>query len=115
MYHQDGTSASQINIITTFSPDIIEEEIVKYLKGMKLEPKVNDKKYKISFDYEAPDENVKNKNYKVSLCIKILKANETADDQSVCIEFTKLTGQQDKYRKLVDDLKSAGCFAACIS
>lgn len=60
---------------------MIEEDIVKYLKGMKLEPKVNAKKYKISFDYEAPDENVKNKNYKVSLCIKILKANEQADDR----------------------------------
>jgi len=94
---------------------MIEEDIVKYLKGMKLEPKVNAKKYKISFDYEAPDENVKNKNYKVSLCIKILKANEQPDDQQVCIEFTKINGQQDKYRKLVDDLKSAGCFKACIS
>ena len=82
---------------------------------MKLEPKVNDKKYKISFDYEAPDENVKNKNYNVSLCIKILKASEDPEDTQVCIEFTKLKGQQDKYRKLVDDLKSAGCFKTCIS
>ena len=34
-------TSNQINIITSYNPDIIEKEIVDYLTGQKIEPKVN--------------------------------------------------------------------------
>lgn len=69
------------------NPDIIEEEITKYLVGQKIQPNVNEKKYKIKFEFEAPIEGLE-KNYKVKICIRILQA----DNDHVAIEFNKLDG-----------------------
>lgn len=111
IYDTGIETSNQINIITSYNPDIIEKEIVDYLTGQKIEPKVNEKKYKIKFDYEAPMENVKDAVFKVSICIRILKV----DENDVCVEFTKLSGPQDKYRQIVDDLKTSKCMTNVVA
>ena len=87
-FHDTGMNSNQINIITSFNPDIIEEELVTYLKGMQIDAKTSDSKYKIKFEYSAPDNNFKERNYELSICVRILKV----DEDRVCVEFNKTKG-----------------------
>ena len=65
-----------LSIITSFHPDIIEGDIIKFLIEQKITPVIDNMKYKIKFDIEAPMETLKNRNYKVSVCIRIIKCDE---------------------------------------
>jgi len=94
-----------LNVVTSFHPDIIEGDIVKYLKDQKITPKVDDKKYKIKFDFESQMDHLKIANYKISVCIRILKV----DEEHVYVEFTKLNGPLDKYTEIVKGLKTSNC------
>lgn len=69
------------------------------------------KKYKIKFDYEEKQNEDKLKNYKVTVCIRILKV----DEEQVCVEFTKENGPFDKYTLIVDDLKKSDCLAKVVA
>jgi hypothetical protein len=111
-FHDYGMQMShQVNIVTSFNPDIIEEELVNYLKGMQIEAKVSASKYKIKFDYSAPDTNFKDRNYELQICVRILKV----DEEKVCVEFNKTKGPQDKYRQIVDDLKKSKSLTSIVA
>ena len=97
--------------MTKFHPDIIEGDIVKYLEDQKISPKVDLKKYKIKFDFESQMDHLKNANYKISVCIRILKF----DEEQVIVEFTKLSGPLDKYTEIVDGLKKSNCLANVVA
>ena len=92
-----------MNVVSSFHPDLIEEDIIKYLTDQKITPKVDEKKYKIKFDFESQMDHLKNANYKISVCIRILKV----DEEKVVVEFTKLSGPLDKYTEIVEDLKKS--------
>ena len=92
-----------LNVISSFHPDLIEEDIIKYLTDQKITPKVDEKKYKIKFDFESQMDHLKNANYKISVCIRIHKVEE----EQVVVEFTKLSGPLDKYTEIVEDLKKS--------
>ena len=110
-YDGDGLPDSLLNVVTSFHPDIIEDDIIKYLSDQKITPKIDEKKYKIKFDFESQMDHLKNADYKISVCIRILKI----DDEQVCVEFTKLSGPLDKYLEIVDGLKKSNCLAKCIA
>ena len=46
--------------MTTYNPDTIEDDIIKYLTENEITPKVDSKKYKIKFDFESMNDNLKN-------------------------------------------------------
>lgn len=110
-YEGVGDQKSLLNVITSFNPDIIEGDIIKYLIDQKIAPKVDEKKYKIKFDFEAQMDHLKNKNYKISVCIRILKV----DEEKVCVEFTKLSGPLDKYTEIIEGLKTSNCLANVVA
>lgn len=53
---------------------------------MSVEPKVNESKYKVKFTYETTGQDETQQ--KIDVCVRILKV----DDEKVCVEFTKLSG-----------------------
>ena len=91
-----------LNIFSNWNPDIVEDDIYKILTDYNIDVKKNDNKYKLKFDHEGTYEEHKEKKWKLSICIRILKV----DEETVCIEFTKLSGPQDKYTDIVKNVKS---------
>jgi len=59
-YESLGNQNSLTNVMTTYNPDTIEEDIIKYLTENEITPKVDSKKYKIKFDFESMNDNLKN-------------------------------------------------------
>lgn len=74
--YEFGDQSSLLNVITSFNPDIIEGDIIKYLTDQKITPKVDPKKYKIKFEFENPMESNTSFKYKISVCIRILKVDD---------------------------------------
>jgi len=72
---------------STYNPDMIEDALVEYLKNtLKVEPKLHDKKYKTKFTIACSD-------HQIEICVRILKV----DDNRVCVEFSKLGGNQIRF------------------
>lgn len=83
---------------TTFNPDIVENAIVKHLEDLEIKYKCNKEKYKIKFDIEKTEKDIKSV---VGVCIRILKV----DDEKSVIEFTKTGGDENMYLRHFKDLK----------
>ena len=56
-------------------------------------------------------DNLKKKNYKISVCIRIMKV----DKEQVYVEFTKISGPQDKYAEIIQGLKTSNCLANVVA
>lgn len=48
--------ATNTEFFSTYNPDMIEEALLEHLKNEGIEPKVNDKKYKIKFTLTTKDQ-----------------------------------------------------------
>lgn len=85
-------------LYTTFNPDIVENAILKHLDDLEIKYKVNKDKYKIKFDIEKTEKDIKSV---VGVCVRILRV----DDEKSVIEFTKIGGDENMYLKHFKDLK----------
>lgn len=84
---------------STYSPDLIEEALVNFLRKEKVEPLVNDNKYKIKFMKEAKDELNSEQADDVEICVRILQVK---GQDMHCVEFTKMSGNQTTFLKLFE-------------
>lgn len=89
---------------STYSPDLIEEALVNFLRKEKIEPSVNKNKYKIKFKKEGKDELNAEQNDDVEMCVRILQVLDQKD--TFCVEFTKSAGNQPTFLKLFDKYKN---------
>ena len=83
---------------------MIEEHFIKFLTDGGLSYTGSDKKYKIKFTDKGKDElgsNSENEpiDYQIDVCMRISKVN----DEKVCVEFTKLSGNQTYFIKHYDN------------
>ena len=84
---------------------MIEEHFIKFLSEGGLSNIVSDKKYKIKFTDKGKDElygsndETQPIDYQIDVCMRILKVN----DEQVCVEFTKLSGNQTYFIKHYDN------------
>lgn len=68
---------------STYHPDAIEHALCQYLRNQqKIEPKVNENKYKVKFQLVTQDQGEVAQQV-TDICVRILKVN---DDMS-CVEF----------------------------
>ena len=71
---------------------MLEDAILQHLRTTaKIEPKINEDKYKIKFQLVSKDEGELQQ--VTDICIRILKVN----DETVCVEFQKLSGNQTRF------------------
>merc|ERR1719263_1123881 len=79
--------AQNTEFFSTCNPDLIEEALCEHLRNkLKVEPAVNKTKYKVKFSYESVGQDETKQN--IEVCVRILKV----DDEKVCVEFTKVSG-----------------------
>lgn len=83
--------AQNTEFFSTYNPDIIQDTIVQNLNGVGVKTLVNNDKYKIKFSMVSKDQS--GQNQEVKICCKILKV----DDERVCVEFSKLAGDQFRF------------------
>lgn len=57
---------------TSYSPDLIEEALVNYLRKEKIEPQISKNKYKIKFLKAAKDDLNAERSDDVEICVRIL-------------------------------------------
>ena len=79
-------------LFSSYHPDIIEDAILSHLRNVaKIEPKINEKKYKIKFQLVSKDQG--DQEQVTEICIRILKV----DEETICVEFQKLSGNQTRF------------------
>lgn len=88
---------------TSYSPDLIEEALVNFLRKEKIEPSINKNKYKIKFLKSAKDDLNAERNDDVEICVRILQVK---DKDIFCVEFTKISGNQQTFQKLYENYKN---------
>lgn len=59
---------------------MIEQALINFLEIIKVEPVVNEKKYKVKYTLPTADELIPN----INVCVRILYV----DDDRVCVEFS---------------------------
>ena len=85
---------------STYNPDMIEEALIEHLRNqVKIEPRVNGNKYKTKFTIASKD--MGGQDHETEICMRILKV----DEGSVCVEFSKLSGNQIRFHDHFKDLK----------
>jgi hypothetical protein len=70
-----------------------------------IKPKVNECKYKLKFNMVSKDQS--GNNQEVQMCCRILKVNE----EKVCVEFSKVGGDQFRFHKHFLDFKDKILFS----
>jgi len=95
--------SQKTQFFSDYNPDMIEEALCEYLKNqIKVDPKVNKQKYKVKFTLASKDQG--DQTHETEICVRILKVN----DSQVCVEFSKLSGNQirfhDHFRELKDNV-----------
>jgi len=84
---------------SSYTPDMIEEALLHHLKHVeKVEATVNNDKYKVKFTLVTKDSEVVQE---LKICVKILKV----DDATVCVEFSKLSGSNERFQNHYAELK----------
>ena len=92
--------ASNTEFFSTYSPEIIQDAIIMNLQKNGIKPKVNESKYKLKFNMISKDQ--AGNNQEVQMCCRILKV----DDQKVCVEFSKVAGDQFRFHQHFLDFKN---------
>ena len=87
--------ANKTEFFSSYNPDMIEEALHEHLRQKEnVEPVISDKKYKTKFTlkthYQCDQES---QVQETEMCVRILKV----DDNTVCVEFTKLKGNQTTF------------------
>lgn len=92
--------AHKTEFFSTYNPDMIEDALHEHLREKEnVEPVVNDKKYKTKFTLKTQDQGAQEQ--ETEMCVRILKA----DDSTVCVEFTKLRGNQTRFLEHFTEFK----------
>jgi serine/threonine protein kinase len=92
--------AHKTEFFSTYNPDMIEEALHEHLRQKEnVEPVVNDQKYKTKFTLKTQDQG--DQEQETEMCVRILKA----DDQTVCVEFTKIKGNQTRFLEHFTEFK----------
>ena len=90
--------ANNTEFFSTYNPDMIEEALLHHLKHEEnVEAQVNPNKYKVKFVLSTKDGEL---TQEVQICIRILKV----DDTKVCVEFSKVSGGNERYHEHYLDL-----------
>lgn len=92
--------ATTTQFFSTYNPDMIEDALKESLENQSIEPQINEKKYKMKFELQTKDQG--GQIQQIKMCVRILKV----DDQNVCVEFTKLGGDQIRYHEHFNDFKN---------
>eukprot|EP00356_Strombidium_inclinatum_P007966 CAMPEP_0170481584 /NCGR_PEP_ID=MMETSP0208-20121228/1965_1 /TAXON_ID=197538 /ORGANISM="Strombidium inclinatum, Strain S3" /LENGTH=472 /DNA_ID=CAMNT_0010754319 /DNA_START=29 /DNA_END=1447 /DNA_ORIENTATION=- len=88
------------HFFSTYNPDMIEDALTEYLKNqVKLEPKVHDHKYKVKFTLQSKDQG--DQAHETEICMRIMKA----EGDKVCVEFSKLSGNQIRFHDHFKEIK----------
>lgn len=92
--------ANKTEFFSTYNPDMIEEALHEHLRTKEnVEPVVNAKKYKTKFTLKTQDQG--DQEQETEICIRILQV----DEQNVCVEFTKLKGNQTRFHEHFNEFK----------
>lgn len=92
--------ATNTQFFSTYNPDMIEDALKESLENQSIEPVISDKKYKMKFELQTKDQGGQLQQCK--MCVRILKV----DEQTVCVEFTKLGGDQIRFHEHFNDFKN---------
>lgn len=92
--------AHTTEFFSSYNPDMIEEALHEHLRQKEnVEPVTNEKKYKTKFVLKSQDQG--DQQQETEMCVRILKA----DDQTVCVEFTKVRGNQVRFTEHFNEFK----------
>lgn len=78
---------------------MIEEALLQHLKFNKIDPKINQNKYKVKFTQEGKDQN--GQEYQIQICVRILQVQ----DKQYCVEFQRISGDQFRYHEYFNEFK----------
>lgn len=86
---------------STYNPDVIEKALLDYLKSQNtpVVPKVSKNKYKMKFEMTSKAQS--GLVTTIFICVRIL----AVDDQTVCVEFMRLGGDQISFNKVFKEFK----------
>lgn len=91
---------TKTEFFSTYNPDMIEDALKESLENQSIKANINEKKYKLKFDLQTKDQG--GQVQLIKMCVRILKV----DDATVCVEFTKLGGDQIRYHEHFNDFKN---------
>ena len=72
----DDLISNRTQFFSSCDPDLIEESFIAYLRKIKIEPKINKQKYKVTFKRLGLDEFGFDIQDNVESCFRILKVNQ---------------------------------------
>ena len=78
---------------------MIEEALLEHLRKQKIEPKVNESKYKVKFSLSTTDQG--GQVQVVDIVMRILKV----DDSMVCVEFQRQDGDMIRFHEHFNEVK----------
>lgn len=88
---------------STYNPDMIEEALIQYLVDeYKVEPRVNQGKYKMKFALQT--KNIEGGDEESEVCVRIL---QVSDAEMCAVEFTKLGGNNVTFLDHFNEISKA--------